>query len=545
MLIRFFVTKIIFLSFILVSVSTCIADSDSTTIRTGTEAFQKGEFKQAAKAFANAAENSPNDLRLTYNHGIALAASGELDHAIDILSKSALDRNPKIAVLSLEALAQIHIDKARKQLPEEQSETPKENRDSILELINKAEQYYSNILEIEPKNENAKHNIELLRSWQTKIKTQWELFDRKQERQKEPYNRFDWIEELQRNVSDSISQAKELKNSPKKFQELYKSAEKQKNVIEELDAVQDDLKNQLESNNTQNDEHREQLEILANIIDQIRNSAGETKQSLDNFDETDAQKKADSTNKQLSDLKFAIASSFEQIAQGAEKIQTRLIDNNSAISDLQRQIYEQQKVANLMPSMLSLAEKGLADMRQNQADMQQNPQKKAIELAVKYAPEIQQLARDAAELLIKNNFSEALPKQKNAQKLLREILNQQNQNQNQDQNQDQNKDQNQDQNQDQNKDQNQDQDQKNESENKNENDQKNNTQNNDDQSKQNPDERKQDENKKDLTNEEKKRQEEKTERLIRQVKRKQQEANERREELKYYLLQPSPVNKDW
>ncbi|MDR1485433.1 MAG: hypothetical protein LBT09_11500 [Planctomycetaceae bacterium] len=544
---RFFVTDIICCLFFLFFVSVCVADS--AAVRSGTDAFHNGDFDQAAKEFGKAAENAPKDLRLTYNHGIALAAAGDFDNAINVLSKSAIDRNPKIAVLSLNALAQIYIDKARKQLPENQNETPPDKQNEIRELTAKAEQYYIDILAVEPENQNAKQNIEQLRAWRAGIESRWDQANRNQQRQKMLYDRLDWIDGSQRDVVNSISQLKEQPNSPKKYQTFYESAEKQKQLINEIDVLRDDLKKQFAADNTNDNTE------FFNTVDKIRETAAEVKQSLDNFDETDSQKKADLSNKQLNRLKFSFAP-FEKIVEQAEKMQTQLVNNNpfstepddknenkenkennnqnirndnsDGESDLQRQIYDQQLISSLMPLMLARAKEGIESAKTQDLQSQPNQpeadqRQKSMELAIKYAPEIQQLTANAANLLTQNKHKTALPDQKQAQKLLREILNQQNQNQ--EQNQEQN---NQNKNDDQNK----------------ENEQKNNDQNNS-QSQQQSENAKQDENKNNATEAEKLRQEEKAERLMRLVKRKQQEANERREELRYQILKPAPVDKDW
>jgi hypothetical protein len=583
MSIRFFVTNIIFLFF----VSVCVADSAS--VRDGTDAFNKKEFEQAAKAFQKAAENSPNDSRLIHNHGVALAASGNLDDAIELLRKSALDPNPKIAAASLNSLAQIYIDKAKQLLPKNPAETPPDQRNTIIELIGKSEQYYTDILAVNPQNETIKHNIEQLRTWKSGIESQWNQFDRNQKRQSELFDRLNWIDNWQRDIANSISQSKELSNSPKKYQNLYESAGKQQQIIDEINAVENDLKQQLTQNNLQNSQ---ESNALIQAINNISNAAANTKKSLDQFDENNAQKNAELTNKQLKQLKFSIAP-FEKIVEEAEKIQTQLVNNNpsseennnnsnsqnpnqnyrndnSPTPNLQQQITDQQLVAALTPLMLYRAKEGLAKIQNQQsqvnpaesnstnpnpaesnpaesnpASAQVDPRQKSMELAIKYEPEIRQLAEESATLLAQNKFDDALPKQKQAQKLLREILNQQNQNQDQNQqNQDQNKDQNQNQNQNQNQDQQNQNDQNKQSENENDkNDQNQNEQKNN--QSQSADDKKNEQKENNLTKEEKLRQEEKAERLMRQVKRKQQEANERREELRYLLLQPAPIDKDW
>jgi hypothetical protein len=554
---RIFLAYIFFLFFVSISVG------DSSFAINGEAAFRKGEFTEAAKAFGKASEKTPNDLRIIYNHGIALAKSGDLDGAIETLRKSAIDANPKIAVASLNALAQIYIDKIKTQLTENQNQNQNQNQiqnqtgnnienqneitqdkqNVIREFITKTEQYYMDILAIEPENQTTKNNIEQLRSWRTEIEKQWEQADLNKKRQTDAYNRLNWLDDWQDNIANTIAQLKEKPNTPKKYQTLYETANQQQKLVDEINAVKNEFEKQLDANNTQN-------KNLVDAIDQIKNNAENVKQNLDKFDENNAQKNADLTKKQLNNLKLSLAP-FEKIVEEAEKIQTKLVnnnpenkepennqinnENNQITINPQQQINDQNKIANLMPLMLYRAKEGLTKLQsqpqpqtQPQNNNEQNQLQKSMELAIKYEPEIKNSALNAANLLSQNKRKEALPPQKNAQKLLREILNNQNQNNQQNQ-----------QNQDQKQDQNQNQDQKqNQQQNQNE-------QNQQQQQQQNQTKQQENKNENNSTKNEKTKQEEKAERLMKQAKRKQQEANKRREELQYYLSQPTPVDKDW
>ncbi|MDR1141959.1 MAG: hypothetical protein LBL62_09725 [Planctomycetaceae bacterium] len=545
----------------------------------GVEAFRKGDYEKAAEEFANAEEKSPNDLRVIFNRGAALAASGKFEEAVQTLRKSAIAKDTAIASKSLTLLGRLAVDRAKQLLNEKPEETPPEQRQNVLQQLLAAEKYYAESLTVEP-SETVRMNLEQIRAWKNKIQKEWESVDRSQKRSDDIAKRLQWFEDWEGTINNSIRQTNEIPDSPKKFQTLYETAREQNKLTEEISVLQNDLLETLQQppqQKTPNDEISEQehqkIEAIIQELKRINDLTGNVDELLRQFQSEKALEVADETANRLNRLRLNL-SPFEVIVQEAEKKQQKLCTNNPAnineqteTQDIAEQTREEQLIADWMPLMIFRAKHGLQDIESGRlATDQSQPEKmnalrESMNLAVQYGQEIQTLAEESSQLLAENKPDEAFPKQNQALKLLREILkplqNQQQQDQQNQQNQQQNQQQQNQQQGQQNKEQEQNQkqqqeqkqqgqDQKQEQgQEQNQEQQQQNDKKPEQSDKQNPLEPNQEQPKKDLTSQTKNEEIEKAERMLRQVKRRQQEANEKRERVRTLLLQAIPVEKDW
>ncbi|MDR2757425.1 MAG: hypothetical protein LBC20_17160 [Planctomycetaceae bacterium] len=544
----------------------------------GVEAFRKGDYSKAAEEFADAEQKSPNDLRIIFNRGAALAASGKFDEAVQTLRKSAVAKDADIASKSLTLLGSLAVSRAKQLLAEKPEETPSEQRPSVLDQLLAAEKYYTESLLVEP-SEPVRMNLEQIRAWKNKIQTEWDSFDRSQKRSDDITKRLQWFEDWEGTINNAIRQTNEIPDSPKKFQTFYETAREQNKLTEEISVLQNELQQTLQQKSADNklsEQERQGMETIVRELERIHELTGEVGNLLYKF----RGDKALGVAREAADLMNRIRlnlSPFEVIVQEAEKKQATLCNNNPAngnkqteTPDITEQIREEQLVANGMPLMVFRAKHGLQELAAGHGADQDQPEKlnairESMNLAVQYGPEIQTLAEESSQLLTENKSEDAFPKQNKALELLREILkplqqNQQNQNQQQNQQQQNNQEQNQQQQNQQNQNQEQNQQQQNQQNNQqqkqdqkqqDQQEQKQDQQQQDQQDKttqsdeQNPTESKQEQQKNDVTSQQKNEEMERVERMLRQVKRRQQEANEKREKLRTLLLQAVPVEKDW
>jgi hypothetical protein len=524
-------------------------------VKEGTAAFQQGNYQRAAEAFANVEQKSPEDLRIVFNHGAALAASGKLDEATETLRKSAVARDPAIAAKSLNLLGRIAVDRVKQLVdPDSHSDSNEispETRQEILHQLFVAEKYYTESLSLQM-SEMVRTNLEQIRAWKSRTLADWEAADRSQKRTEDVTQRLQWLEEWEENIKNSIRQTNETPDSPKKFQTFYESAQEQKRLTEEIAVLNNDFKQELEqqklTGNNISEEHARATELLLQEFEQIQTSAENVAESLRQFHGNEAENAADETATRLNFLRVNLAP-FEMIVREAEKKQAILCNDNPIVNndigethEIREQSVREKTVSAWTQLMISRAKNGLETMETGETNEAQQPQngealRKAMELAVQTGPEIQTLTEEASRLLADNQPREALPKQKQSLEMLREILKllQQDQNQ-QDQNQ-QNQNQQDQQNQDQRQNQNQ-QDQQNQDQSKN-NSQEQQSETQSEQQKQ------QEQQKKDSASQDKEEEIEKAERMLRQIKRRQQEADEKREQIRMLMRQLSPVEKDW
>jgi hypothetical protein len=529
----------------------------------GVEAFRKGDYQKAAKEFADAEQKSPNDLRIIFNYGAALAASGRLEEAVQTLRKSAVAKDTDIASKSLTLLGNLAVTRTKQLLSEKPEETPPEQRRNILDQLLAAEKYYTESLLVEP-SETVRMNLEQIRAWKNKIQAEWDSFDRSQKRSGDITKRLQWFEDWERTINNSIRQTNEIPDSPKKFQTFYETAREQNKLTEEISVLQNDLQQILKQKSADNEiseQEHQGIETIVRELERIHDLTGGVGELLRKFQGDKALGVACEAADLMNRIRLNL-SPFEVIVQEAEKKQATLCNINPAnknkqteTPDITEQIKEEQLVAYWMPLMVFRAKHGLQEMEAGHVTDPNQPEKmkalrESMNLAVQYGPEIQTLAEDSSQLLTENKSEEAFPKQNKVLELLREILKPLQQNQNQ-QNQDQQNQNQQNQNQ-QNQNQ-QNQDQQNQSQEGQQNNQKQQDQEQQQQQnqkttqsdKQNTTESKPEQQKNDLTSQQKNEEIEKAERMLRQVKRRQQEANEKREKLRALLLQATPVEKDW
>jgi hypothetical protein len=541
----------------------------------GVKAFRNGDYQKAAEEFANAEQKSPDDLRIIFNHGAALAASGKLDEAIQALRKSAVAKDKNIASKSLVLLGGLAVERAKQILPEKPEETPSEQRQHVLDQLLAAEKYYTESLIVEP-SETVRMNLEQIRAWKNKIQTEWDSVDRSKKRSDDIAQRLQWFEDWEGTINNTIRQINEIPDSPKKFQTLYETARNQNKLTDEISVLRNEFQQTLQQKpdgKEISEQERQGAESVLQELEQIQNLAGNVGESLRQFQSEKALDVARETTNRMNRLRLNL-SPFEAIVQEAEKKQATLCNNNPAnvnkpteteptkISDLSEQSREEQLIADWTPLMAFRAKQGLQNIESGHLNNPNQPVdaiRESMNLAVQYAPEIQTITEEASRLLAENQSEEALPKQNQALERLREILkplqqnpqNQQNQNQQQNQQQQQqNQQQQQDgqqnnQEQEQKQEKNQEQKQEQEQQQNQEQKQKEQEKKTDKSAESNASETKPEQQKDDLTSQKKDAETEKAERMLRQVKRRQQEANERREKIRALLMQTAPVEKDW
>lgn len=526
-------------------------------VRLGTEAFRKGDYLKASEAFAEAGQRNPNDPRIVYNHGAALAAAGKTDEAVEVLRKTAVSPDKGVAVNSLLLLGGISVEEARQALSQE--ETPPEQRTKILERLAAAERSYGEVLQIEPDHKTARRNLEELRARRDRVREAWADADRSKHRQGEITDRLRWLENWEGELHDKIRQGDTEADSPKKFQGFYETAKDQGRLAGELGLLQDDLRQyqaEMDARDAGEGESRA-LEDLVGQLDRLRTAAHGVEEQLGRFQPRQAAEEARKLQEQLNRFRMGL-STFEQIVREAEQRQSQLVDANPesgaepkddearALRDNSaEQVRGEKNVAAWMPLMVYRARQGLQELENQPAPAEpteteaspEDPRRKSLELAVQYGPEIAELAENAATLLQEGRGADALPDQRRALELLREILRQEQQDpqQQQDQQQDQ-------QQQDQQNQSGQEQEPQNGQE---QNDGQQGQGDQDPQPKQGEDEQEQDGEPENAETREKEREVQRAEQLLRQVKRRQQEATERRERVRLLLRQMEPVDKDW
>lgn len=553
------------------------------SIREGAEAFREGEFVRSAEAFGAAEQGFPGDDRIPFNRGVALAAAGKLDEAAEAFQRTALAKDRKLAARSLAQLGHIAVRRARETSADPPESTEPADREALLEQLSIAERYFTESGDLDSSDPTIENSLEQIRAWRTRIEERWNAADRLKKRSENQLERLDWLENWQRDRENAIAETVAQANSPKKYQAFYDQAEDQRHFLEELDFLQQDFRNRQAAPGETHSRPEEDpfLEELA----RLRRSAEKVDRSLRDLQENESLEAVRETVDSINRLRIGLAP-YEMIVAEAEKAQSLLHEANPAQAhapvstdgskpnvaarlreDPSYQSQLQQRVCRHIPAMLFRAREGLERLRSEQnaprPDTETNTSaddpratralKESMELAVRYAPELESLTDHAVRSLREARFEQALPRQERARDLLREILKPLQDQQQQQQDQQQQDQQQQDQQR--NRQNNQEQNQQNEQNEQNRSDQQ--EQQESDQGNEDKQDREQesDENEKESESEkeseakrddrEKKQELEKVERMLRQVRRKQQEANEKRQRIRALLMRTEPVEKDW
>ena len=101
-------------------------------VRQGIASYGAGDYQQAAAAFNEADVAQPDDLRIAFDRGMALAAQGDADKAVELLEKAALSPDLELAVRARYNLGCLAAAKARKQFGEHPEKASPEVRSSGL-----------------------------------------------------------------------------------------------------------------------------------------------------------------------------------------------------------------------------------------------------------------------------------------------------------------------------------------------------------------------------------------------------------------------------
>ena len=186
---------------------------------------------------AVAGEPPSTDPRLLFNHGAELAASGNFDEAVEILRQAAVVRDRTIAAKALSLLGQIAAVSAKQCVAEEPQKTSPEQRKTIFDHLQSAEQSFTESLSLQP-NEELRQSLETLRAWRYNMTNAWEQYDREQQRNAELQQRIQGLADWEEKLTEKMRPLLDEPDSPRKFQAGYESGREQKQFAEELTWLQ-------------------------------------------------------------------------------------------------------------------------------------------------------------------------------------------------------------------------------------------------------------------------------------------------------------------
>jgi hypothetical protein len=546
--------------------------SPSELVTLGIAKYKSGDYDGAITLFKEAQTLLPDDQLVAYNLGCAYVMQDSFDNAAEQLRLAAAGRDTKTSALARGLSAEIGIRHARSLLASPPEATTPDVREKVMQLIDDAESWYTEIIELEPNNNSVRRDLERLRTWRVQTRNAWQRVDRSSLRRGDSAK---YLDEVCRELRESRNDIRNLitePDSPKKFQSLYQLSKNVNELADDLQsfAIEPPLPQSPDTTNPQ---------YIADVDDKehqnVREKAGELAANLETAAKPLKLFQPENAVQTLTDSLItannlqATVSSYEPLLRNAIERQSTLLKNNNADNTItdevlpsDEQSFEQQLTSQLIPSLLSKSRTFLSQWKPDEPKVNEtqandsptnqdatNPLSEknrrlaeSMLLLQKNVTELEDSMRSAVNELAASNHATAASQQQRALQLLLEILQPLNEPNEADNNDNQNDQDNKDETDDKNNGNKQSQEESKKEEQSDQEKQNKQQSENQNESAQNKNEQN---GKTQPPPTEQQSKEQAAERMIRQMQRRQQEAEEGREKIKALLRTLTPVEKDW
>ncbi|MGE0758745.1 MAG: tetratricopeptide repeat protein [Pirellulaceae bacterium] len=436
-------------------------------VRQGLQWHAAGSFAQAEQAFAEAARLDPDNPRVVYDQACALAAQGKLDEAEALFHQARLGRDADVVAASHYNLGCIASDRARALLGEEPAAAPPNVRSQVVELVLSAVGSFRSTLQVDPEHPAARHNLELLRVWLKHIQELWRQRDRDHQRQSLGLLEFlEFLESEQQALRQHASELADSSDSPRRRQAARLLAESQRLLAEEIAPLQDKIRDAAQAPTspgppssassasapstlpTPDPRVAAAVEVLASAATQVRQAMTRAATELQ-LNELAAAQAAQTDSLEKLDTIYRAIAPWEHVLHKAIRRQRELVarsqaavaavadgtaaepdsattpaDSLQSVRDAGDAAWAQQQVPGWADLLVARAEQQLKDAPAEPDTPQETSPPRPIEAwkkAVERGPRVVEAARYSAERLQQTQWSEALPRQEEARKLLEEI----------------------------------------------------------------------------------------------------------------------------
>lgn len=204
----------------------------------GIAAFRAGDFKAADQAFSEAEKAAPNELRIAFDRGCALAAQGESDKAIEQFRAAAMSKDRELAATAHYNLGCLAMAKAKAKFGQKPEEASEDVRKEGIETMLQGAAHLRDCLNVEPEHADARHNLETIRLWIKHIQNVWKQRDREKDRQDMNLLQFlQMLEQKQRELRGESRAAADVPMSPRHRETLRKIETAQRALADEIEPL--------------------------------------------------------------------------------------------------------------------------------------------------------------------------------------------------------------------------------------------------------------------------------------------------------------------
>jgi Ca-activated chloride channel family protein len=431
-------------------------------VREGIQHFQRGQYAEASKRFAEADVALPDDPRIAYDRACAAAAGKDFGKATELFQKASLARDETVVAPAHYNLGCLAAQRAKSLFGEHPEEANAQTRQEGLSLLGQAVAHYRDCLRIEEGHTAARHNLEVLRRWIKHTQQVWAERDRQQRRQEmDLLQMLEMIQAEQEALRQIGRTAEREDDSPRRRQTVSQAGDGQRQLTEEIEPLKQKLREALTppqgpqaksasaAKPAVPDVDRA-LETLNGLADQAKQAMTQAADRLAKQEIAKAIGSQEQALDSLNDIYLAVAP-FEQFLAKATGTQESLVNRSKEIvqrptggtnstdkkpdyPDLARtqtvvsrwgevlrpkaeQLLKQQPPPVAGPKLPPSSSPAKSDPKVAQVP----DVKPALEKAIELGPKIHELTRQAAGDLEKQHADAALPNQEEALKLLREI----------------------------------------------------------------------------------------------------------------------------
>jgi len=235
-----------FLLLVLISsIASAGASEPADKVREGISSYNAGDYKQAAEIFSDAESAQPDDLRIAFDRGTALAAQGD-DKAVELLQKAALSPDLQLAVRARYNLGCLAAEKAKKRFGEHPEKASPEDRKSGMADLAVAIGHFRDCLRMDKDYADARHNLELLRVWIKYMQSLWEQTDRQKQREELDLPGYlQLLEEKQRDLRLAARALSDTGDSPRVREALRVAEEAERKLGEEIRPLKEKIETTL------------------------------------------------------------------------------------------------------------------------------------------------------------------------------------------------------------------------------------------------------------------------------------------------------------
>ncbi len=427
-------------------------------VREGVQHFQRGQYAEAAKRFAEADVALPDNPRIAFDRACAAAVGNDSEKAVELFQKAALARDDEVAAESHYNLGCVAAAKAKSLFGAQPEEAKPEVRQEGLQLLGQAVAHYRDCLRVRDGHAAARHNLEVLRQWIKHIQQVWAERDRQQRRQEmDLLQMLEMITSEQAALRQTARGATREEESPRRRQAVTQAGEQQGQLAEEIGPLKDKIRETLQPSAPQSPQAPQPkaatpdadkaVEMLHGLADRTHEAMTQAAQRLADQDLPAAVKSQQQALDALEDVFLAVAP-FPQFVASTTGKQQSLVEQSQQIvqaanektetqpdyEDLSREQTVVHRRGELLPQRAEAELKQLPPPVAGPEPPPASPQAKpepaapkppdlrpALQKAIELGPKISPLTKQAAEDLKKEQAAAALPNQEEALKLLREI----------------------------------------------------------------------------------------------------------------------------